>query len=143
MKASHVVGIEEVVHEEQQCDDLECEKALNAKLIERTQVLEAHTQQLEQRVHQLEQQQSLQSLRRQMNSLMNPSNVAFHGPDTVEHLESFSVDSIVGEFKECCPDIEIFRSLGKSSDDDPNREAKIVTSLCILMKSYSRKVLGI
>ena len=79
-----------------------------------------------------------------MDSLINPSNVAFHGPDTVEHLESFSVDSIVGEFKECCPDIlEIFHSLGKSSDDDPNREAKIVTSLCILMKSYSRKVLGI
>ena len=50
--------VSDIVHEEQQCDDLECEKPLNAKLIERIRVLEAHTQELE-RVHQLEQQQSI------------------------------------------------------------------------------------
>ena len=42
--ASHVVGIEEVGEEEQQCDDLDHQKALNAKLIERTQQLEVHIQ---------------------------------------------------------------------------------------------------
>ena len=140
-KASHVVGIEEVVmNEEQQCNELERQKAVNAKLIEHTRVLEANIHELEKRVHQLEQQETIQNVTQQMHCLMNPSHVAFHGPDTIEHLQNFSLDSIVAKFKQCCPDIlKIFQSIGKSSDHDPSRESK----LCILMKSYSQKVLGI
>ena len=75
---------------------------------------------------------------------MNPHHLVFHGPDTVEHLEHFSIDDVVSEFKQHAPDLhEVFQSLGKSSDDDPNREIKIFTSLCTLIKSRSKKVLGL
>lgn len=52
-KAVHVVGIEEAMDEEQQpdeLDDLQREKAINAKLVERIQELEAHIQHLEARI---------------------------------------------------------------------------------------------
>ena len=54
-KVVHVVGIEEVMSEEQQPDDLQRQKALNAKLVDWIQELEAHEQHLEARIHQLEQ----------------------------------------------------------------------------------------
>ena len=63
---------------------------------------------------------------------------------TVEHLEHFSIDGVISEFKQHAPYLhEVFQSLGKSSDDDPNREIKIITSLCTLIKSRSKKVLGL
>ena len=54
----HVVGIEEVMDEEQQPDeqdDLQRQKAISAKLVERIQELEEDVQHLEARIRQLEQ----------------------------------------------------------------------------------------
>ena len=95
---------------------------------------------------QLEQYQKVfcDTLNQQLDAVMNPHHLVFHGPDTVEHLEPFSIDDVVSEFKQHAPDLhEVFQSLGKSSDDDPNREIKIITSLCTLIKSRSKKVLGL
>ena len=50
-----MIGIEEVMSEEQQPDDLARQKALNAKLVERIQELEARVQHLEAHIRQLEQ----------------------------------------------------------------------------------------
>ena len=81
------------------------------------------------------------TLNHQLDAVMNPRHLVFHGPDTVEHLEHFSIDSIISEFKQHAPYLhEMFQSLGKSSDDDPNREIKITTALCTLVKSRSKSI---
>ena len=150
-KAVHVVGIEDSVvsdHEEQQPDELQRQRALNAKLAERIQELEARVQCLEARIRQLEQEHttySPHSLRAQMGALTIPSHSTYHGPDTVGHFDVFSVD-IIAEFRQHCPDIlALLQLLGNSSvdNDDPSKQAKIITCLSILMKGYSRKVLGV
>ena len=143
---THIYGIEEIQEDEQNSDflqricslenDLTMERERNAKLLERVHELES----------QLEQYQTLFSERmnQQMDAMMNPRHLVFHGPDTIEHLEQFSMDTIISEFKQHAPGLyEVFQSLGKSSEDDPNREIKIVTSLCTLIKSRSKKVLGL
>lgn len=68
-------------------------------------------------------------MNQQLDVVMNSHILVFHGPDTVEHLEHFSIDGVVSEFKQHAPYLhEVFQPLGKSSDDDPNREIKIITS---------------
>ena len=75
------------------------------------------------------------TLNHQLDTVMNPYHLVFHDPDTVEHLEHFSIYGI-SEFKQHAPYLhEVLQSLGKSSDDDSNREIKIITSLCTLVKS--------
>ena len=148
-KAVHVVGIEEVMSEEpDDLDDLQREKALNAKLVERIQELEVCVQHLEERIRQLEQEHhtySPHNLKAQMRALTVPSHSTYHGPDTVGHLDTFSVDNIIAEFRQHCPDIlALLQCLGNSSvDDDPSKQAKIITCLSTLMKCYSKKVLGV
>ena len=98
-KAVHVVGIEEVMSEEQQPDDLARQKALNAKLVERIQELEARVQHLEARIRQLEEYHthSPHNLKAQMGALTISSHSTYHGPDTVGHFDMFSVDNIITE----------------------------------------------
>ena len=147
-KAVHVVGIEEVMSEEQQPNDLARQKALNAKLIERIQELEARVQYLEARIHQLEQEHHTHSphnLKAQMGALTISSHSTYHGPDTVGHFDMFSVDNIIAEFRQHCPGVlALLECLGNSSvDDDPIKQAHIITCLSTLMKCNSRKVLGV
>ena len=145
-----MVGIEDSVvrdHEEQQSDKLQRQRALNAKLAEWIQEPEACVQCLEAHIHQLKQElitYSPHSLRAQMGALTIPSHSTSHGPDTVGHFDVFSVD-IIAEFRQHCPNIlALLQLLGNSSvDDDPSKQAKIITCLSILMKGYSRKVLGV
>lgn len=80
-----------------------------------------------------------------MGALAVPSHLTYHGPDTVGHLDAFSVDNIIAEFRQHCPDLlALLQYVGNSSnDDDPIKQAQITTCLSILMKCYSRKVLGV
>ena len=80
-----------------------------------------------------------------MGALTIPSHSPYHGPDTVGHFDMFSVDNIIAKFRQHCPDIlALLECMGNSSvDDDPSKQANIITCLSILMKCYSRKVLGL
>ena len=139
----HVYGIEEIQDEvtseiPQHFANLQAiltkERETNAKLQERVRQLES----------QLEQRQTPALLDLQMEAMLNPDNIVYHGPDTVEHLEHFSMGDIISEFKQNAPQLhELFQSLGKSSNDTCANETKIITSLCALVKSRSRKVLGL
>ena len=142
----HVFGLEEIQEGQQSSDILQRisilenelfrEREKNAKLLERVHELELQLEQY--------QKVSCGTLNRQLDAVMNPRHLVYHGPDTVEHLAQFSIDGVVSELKQHAPDLhEMFQSLGKSSDDDPNREVKIITSLCTLIKSRSKKVLGL
>ena len=138
----HVFGIEEVQGGDQGSsalqqvleleNDLRREREKNAKLLKHVPEPEL----------QLEQYQVFSdTLNYQLDAVMNPRHLVFHGPDTVEHLEHFSIDSIISEFKQHAPYLhEMFQALGKSSDDDPNREIKIITALCTLVKSRSKSI---
>ena len=142
----HVFGIEEMQESEQSSDllqritdlesDLTREREKNANLLERVRQLELQLKQY-QRVF-------CDTLNSQLETVMNPHHLVVHGPNTVEHFDQFSIDGVVSEFKQHAPrGYEVFQSLGRSCDDDPNREIKIITSLCTLIKSRSKKVLGI
>ena len=84
-----------------------------------------------------------------------PSNAAYHGPDTVEHFDEFSMDTVVSECKEYAPDLlKLLMRLGQtdrfvpvSDASSSNRynvaELKALMSLFTLIKCRSKKVLGI
>ena len=76
--------------------------------------LQQQVRQLEQRVHQLEQESALaRKLSQQMQSLVNLDMQSYHGPDTVAHLENFSIDDCIAEFQANAPDVvELVRQLG-------------------------------
>ena len=128
----HVYGLEEIQEGQQSSDILQRISALlrerekNAKLLECVHELELQLEQY--------QKVSCDTLNCQLDVVMNPCHLVYHGPNTVEHLAHFSIDSVVSELQQHVPDLhEMFQSLGKSSDDDPNIEIKIITSHHIAM----------
>ena len=123
----------------------------------RNEQLERQLQELQQRVDQLEKEKesliSSEKLEGQMQSLLNPNKIAYHGPDTIAHLQGFSLDSLIEEFTANAPDVmDLIRQLGNCSTyegsdaDDENLSTatqRTVTSLCTLLKCRSVKVLGL
>lgn len=120
------------------------------------QLLQQQVEQLQQQVTELKK-ESASKLGCQMKSLAHPNKFCHHGPDTVAHLESFSLDTITEEIKENAPDvIELLQQLGDSSrhsDDltdsameEPSSHLTTLRStmaLCTLVKCRSAKVLGL
>ena len=52
----------------------------------------------------------------QMQALLGPNLHSYHGPDTIEHLKSFSLDAISAEFSANTPDVvELIHQLGNCS----------------------------
>ncbi len=73
-----------------------------------------------------------------------------HGPDSPEHFDSFSIDTVITELKTHVPDLHrLFMTLGdvernkKDADARPVEETRAVTSLCALLKARSVRVQGI
>ena len=102
---------------------------------------------LEERVHGLEEQ-----LVGQINSLTTSKNVAYHGPDTVDHFNDFTMAKLLEEFELLSPDVlRLLRILGNTGrrdneDDeevDPTSDTMVVMAMCALLKSRTRKVLGL
>ena len=130
------------------------------RALRRNEQLEQQLHELQQRVVQLEKEKESAAasqkleLDGQMQTLLNPNMLAYHGPDTVEHLHGFSLESLIEEFAENAPDVmDLVRHLGNcgryEGDDDDNDEnlstatQRTVTSLCTLLKCRSAKVLGL
>ncbi len=119
---------------------------------EKRQLLQ-RVQYLEEQVKQLEQLQllSLLHLSGVGNTVMHPGNAVYHGSDSITHFDTFSVDTVVTEFKQFTPDLlQLFKSLGRCQQhvhdtDQPLEldDVKVATSLCTLMKCRSVKVLGL
>lgn len=98
---------------------------------------------LEERVHGLEEQ-----LVGQINSLTTSKNVAYHGPDTVDHFNDFTMAKLLEEFELLSPDVlRLLRILGNTGrrdneDDeevDPTSDTMVVMAMCALLKSRTRK----
>ena len=127
------------------------QSSLEVDLIRKNQYLQQQVEQLQQRVIQLEQESALaRKLDDQIQSLLRPDMMSYHGPDTVAHLESFSLDNCITEFKDNAPDVvELIRQLGNCSrhegDEDGedsdagdkhlrNATLRLTTVLCTLLK---------
>ena len=82
-----------------------------------------------------------------MQTLLQPNMCSFHGPDTVDHFHSFSMDTVIAELCAAAPDVvELFQQLAKSDrfkEDDVLSQMRSTTALCTLLKSRSVKVLGL
>ena len=115
--------------------------------------LQQQLQQLQQRVEELEHHQhsslSIQTLDDQMQILLHPDKITFHGPDTVDHFQNFSLDAVIAELRANAPDVvDMFQQLGnydRFEDDEFARitQLRSTTALCTLLKGRSIKMLGV
>ena len=85
---TYIYGIEKDVGTESQ-----------SSLIRKNRELEQDVVQLKQRVAQSEQESKFtKMLDDQIQSLLTPNMIAHHGPDTIQHMHDFSLDSMLDEF---------------------------------------------
>ena len=120
-------------------------------LVEENRELKVRVQELEARVAELEKKvQSMEELDAQMHRALHTSNAIFHGPNTIDHFESFSLDQVLQELNKCAPDVlGLFSGLARvdrhKEDEDSSRLSQLrsVTALCTLLKGRSTKVLGV
>lgn len=80
-----------------------------------------------------------------MNSLLNPSNAVYHGQDSITHFESLSIDGVIAEFMQHAPNLyQLFKLLCQNNPTEETDQAqlRVATSLGILLKCHSTKVLG-
>lgn len=128
---------------------LESERQKTAQLTARIRVLEAMEQQQSQ---QLKAQSENAHLIQQVDQVARrTTNQVFYGPDTVEHFEAFSIDSIMSELRAGMPDVyRLFATLGKTernraADQEGHtpEEMKALMSACILLNAHSNRLKGV
>ena len=107
---------------------------------------------LEERVAQLEKERSQSLLPSQLSSeflsLLTPEHATCHGPNTITHFETFSIESIIAETLQCAPNLyQLLQSLGQSTPTEQDglqlEEVRVATSLSIILKSRSIRSLGV
>ena len=85
----------------------------------------------------------------QIHQAMNPTHSVYHGPDTLDHFHSFSVDGVISELRSHAPDVfRLFSLIGKTDGHDDSdiatvTQLKAISSLVSLLKCRSVKVLGV
>ena len=127
-------------HQQMAMDSEEQLRMTNSQLTERIKELEC-------RIHQLEQAQSEFSpdnLLVELDALTQRNVAAYHGPDTVEHLERFSMDTITADFVQHAPHLyQLLCKLGQGRcQSDTQKSTQAIMCLCALMKGRSKMVLG-
>ena len=144
----YIHGIEEIQCEPTESSSsammlLEAERKKNEVLLSRIRHLEQENAELRRAALQPD------ILENQLQQVMNPSRSVYHGPDSVAHFESFSIDGVISELRTHCPDVfQLFNALGKVERcDDPSTaqvtQLRSVTSLFTILKCRSVKVLGV
>ena len=112
--------------------------------------LRRKVEELEQKVAYLEKRSIVQTVDDQMGALLDQRNVCYHGPNTIDHLSSFSIDAVLEEMKSKAPDlVELFDHLARCERFEMEDEQGYVAQLratmavCTLLKGRSIKVLGV
>ena len=149
-RQKHIFGLEEASSEGAgSTSDTNLRDQLTREREEKQQ-LQVRVRLLEERVEQLEKEKyfSPSQLTSEFLSILTPQHAIYHGPDSITHFETFSIDGIIAEMLQCAPNLyELLQSLRQStpSEGDGSRldEVRVATSLSILLKSRSRKVLGV
>ena len=136
------------------------ERSMNQMLTAKVQQLEQQNQKLKERVHLLE--QELQSIRQASSStatatikdefspLLTEGGVLCCGPDSLEHLDSFSLADVIHEVQRSAPKLyTLFCDLGdtnRNARDEmitTHEEIKALTSVCVLANARSRRIKGV
>ncbi len=142
----HIVGIElkdqpTSFAYDNSAEQLKREIDTNSQLRQQVKVLEEKVSELEK--------SSQISLAGQMNGLTISSHSASHGPDTISHFDDFTMDQLLKEFEQYAPDVlQLLKTLGDvqttgADEVNPTQDAKVVVAMCTLMRSRTRKVLGL
>ena len=115
--------------------------------------LQAHVKHLEGCIAELERLQSAaimpERVESQVQCLLNPSREVYHGPDTLQNFQTFSVDEVLSEIRTHAPEVlHLFQVIGKPDrHDDPETtrisQITLISSLVTLLKCRSIKVLGV
>ena len=129
----------------------ECEQPSVHTLVAENRELKVRVQELEARVAELEKKvKSMEELDVQMHRALHTSNAIFHGLNSIEHFESFSLERVLQELHEYAPDVlSLFSALARIDRHDEDQDSshlsqlRVVTALCTLLKGRSTKVLGI
>ena len=100
--ASEVVALEQ---------SLQHERRMKEYLWQQLQQLQ---QEFEELKHRQQTSLSMQQLDKQMQTLLQSNMSSFHGPDTVDHFRSFSLDTVIAELRTAAPDVvELFQQLAR------------------------------
>ena len=157
-QATHLLPVTQDVPVEIQ---LKHERLMNQLLTAKVQQLEQQNQKLTERVHKLE--QELQSIRQASATsstvikdefilLLREGGVLCCGPNSLEHLDSFSLADVIRDIRRLAPNLyTLFCDLG---DTDRNarlgdeiitthEEIKALTSICVLANARSRRIKGV
>lgn len=122
------------------------------QLLERVNVLEERERQLMEKINELEDVAQLgswfspENLLSELDTLTQPHNSVFHGPDTVQHLQTFSIENLISEFTQLAPHLyELLIKLGQGryQFQATGPSMKAIMALCTLIKGRSSKVLGL
>ena len=151
LRTAHMFGVEPIpAHDSSPEAHLRAENELLHKKIKE---LNEHIEHLEHQVRDLEEVQTVSSVRlsSEITTLLQSSHTVYHGPDTITHFNQFSIESILDEVREHAPNLfaplmRLGRSDRLSSDSaekDLCGEVRTLSSLCILLKSKCKKVLGL
>jgi hypothetical protein len=107
--------------------------ALNAQLKERIKELEKEVAQLK---------EYPRSLVSQVDQLVGPSHAVYHGPNTIDNFNHFSIDTIIKEYEQYAPHLfKLLSEIGDSCEGDT--DVKVVTAMSAIVKLRSRKALGL
>ena len=129
----------------------ECEQPSVDALVAENMELKVRVRELEARIAELEKKvKSMEELDVQMHRALHTSNAIFHGPNSIDNFENFSLDTVLQEVREHAPDVfSLFSALARLDrhDEDHNTahlsQLRVVMALCTLLKGRSTKVLGI
>ena len=128
--------------------------ALKAAL-KRIEELEHQNRLLQNRLHHEQEQQHhspipVSTLDSEVSGLLCSDLSVFHGPDTIEHFDGFSVDGVLAEIRSHAPVVlELLNTIGQSHRHDDGTDLarlsqlRVMTSLTSLLKCRSVQVLGI
>ena len=115
--------------------------------------LQSYIKKLEEKIANLKQLQQAtvlpETIDTEVQRMLNPSLAAYHGPDTLDHFQAFSINSVIKEVHTHSPELfRLLQLIGKSDrhDNPESRQVsqlKIVSSLAALLKCRSAKVLGV
>ena len=92
---------------------------------------------------------SSETLECQVQQLMHSSRAVYHGPDTLEHFDSFSIDGVISEIRTYAPDLlhllHVIGWVDRHENPDISRVAQlqVLSSLTTLLKCRSVRVLGV
>ena len=115
----------------------------NTKLKERVLELEMKLQYLRQSSI------SMPVIQHQLERLVSSDSIIMHGPDTLERLEFFTIESVLAELHRYAPDLlQLFETLGQTSrnihgDDLAVEQIKGLVSICTLLNARTQRAKGL